>query len=297
MASPTVAPSRSGDADAPPDPSAGADAAAPTSSSGGRPAGSGAVRRALAIGLAAITVGLVGLAAASGNPVATSPYVPGRVGGRPQPADTQLPTAAPSQQEEGPPEWLLWLFEGFLWLCAAAILIMLVVLSLRLFVGRTSGLIRRRVMEPEEIASLTGPTTVIDMLGRERDLNEAIAAGIAALAEGTDVRAGVITAWLRLEDAAAEAGTPRRDDDAPGDLVGRVLAAHDVRPRRLQTLAELYRRARFSPAPLGERDRDEAQRALADVRADLQHRGTEARLGSGLGQPTAPGERWPTRWT
>lgn len=277
--------------------SASAGATHPADAAGGEPRLVTAARRGLAIAAGVAVVALVGFAAASGNPVATTPYVAGRVRGRPNPVDTQLPTAAP-RQEDGPPGWLLWLLDGFLWLCALAIVVMLVVLAVRLFVGPQSGLIRRRVLEPDEVAALAAPRIDIDMLGRGRDLSDAVAAGIEALAEGSDVRSGIIAAWLRLEDAAAEAGTPRRDDDAPGDLVSRMLGAHDIRPRRLQTLAELYRRARFSPAPLDERDRDEAHRALADVRADLASGVPDARLEWSPRLSGIPsGERRPTRWT
>lgn len=266
------------------------------------------LHRGAAIAAAVLTVGLVGLAASSGNPVATEPYVPGRVLGGPAPTLEPLPTPTMPPPETGPPVWLRWLLDGFLWLCAAAIVVMLVVLTIRLFVGSGSALIRRRVMEPEEVAALAAPSTEIDLLGRGRELKDAVDQGMAALAEGTDVRAAIITAWLRLEEAASDAGTPRREDDAPGDLVGRLLTGHDVRPRRLETLAELYRQARFGPAPLTERDRDEAQRALADVRDDLLGRAPStgyagaspapsSRASSGApGEPDASG-RWPTRWT
>lgn len=274
-----------------------ADTSASAAGAVGRPGWSGATRRGLAIVAAVGAVAIVGVAAASGNPVSTRPYVPGRVESGPRRTDGELPNAVPTP-EASVPEWLRWLLDGFLWLCAAAIVVLLVVLAVRLFVGPKSGLIRRRILEPDEVIALARPGTEIDMLGRERVLSDAVAAGMAALAEGPDVRAGIITAWLRLEDAAAEAGTPRRDDDAPGDLVTRMLGAHDIRPRRLQTLAELYRQARYSPAPLYERDRDEAQRALADVRDDLLHGVPDARLAWEPGRnSTQPGERRPTRWT
>jgi len=262
---------------------------------------------------AVAAVALVGLAAASGNPVSTQPYVPGRIRRDGEPDLEPLPPGVPPPPDDDIPAWLGWILEGFVWLCVVAIAATLIVLTIRLFVGRNSGLIRRRVLEPEEVAALTAPLTEIDMLGRGRDLSDAVAEGMAALAQGTDVRAGIITSWLRLEETVAGAGTPRLDNDAPSDLVGRVLAAHDVRPRRLQALAELYRLARFSPAPLDERDRDEARRALADVQQDLAYgsvaagalmaglpgagRSGGAPNGAGSGPAQHPGDRWPTRWT
>lgn len=249
-----------------------------------------AVRRAAAIGAATVAVGLVGLAAAGGNPVSTQPYVPGQLTSQPEPTH---PVGGQLPEPGSTPAWLRWLLDGFVLLCVVALVVTIVVLTLRLLSGRDIGLIRRRVLEPEELALLTIVPDDVDMIGRDRGLESAVEQSMAALAAGGDVRAAVIAAWLRLEDAAAVAGTPHRDDDAPGDLVGRLLALHEVRPRRLETLVELYRRARYSPSPLQERDRDDAQRALADVRADLLS--TDA--GASTGVDPHGGGGWPTRWT
>lgn len=247
------------------------------------------MRRAAALGCAAIAVAVVGVAAAGGNPVASEPYVPRFNAALPEPSD---PPGGPPPERGDTPEWLRWLLDGFVILCVVALGVTIIVLAIRLFAGRDTGLLRRRVLEPDELNLLLTVPDDVDLLGRDRGLEAAVEQGMAALAAGRDVRAAVIAAWLRLEEAAAEAGTPHRDDDAPGDLVARLLASHDLRPRRLQALAELYRRARYSPAPLDERDRDEAQRALADVRNDLL---SPARPAGVDGART--GERWPTRWT
>lgn len=248
-------------------------------------------RRAALIGAAVVAVALVGLAAAAGNPVASEPYVPPPYQGPPEPSDPAGVGGPPPASNT--PEWLRWLLNGFVLLCGVALLVTIVVMTLRLLVGRDTGLLRRRVLEPDEIELLTTAPDDVDLLGRGRDLEAAVEQSMAALAAGGDVRAAVIAAWLRLEEAAAAAGTPHRDDDAPGDLVTRLLGSHDVRPRRLQTLAELYRRARFSPAPLRERDRDEAQLALADVRDDLAP--GQASAGAAAGSVRSV-DRWPTRW-
>lgn len=253
-----------------------------------RPLASRGVRRAAAVGSAAIAVAVVGLAAAGGNPVASEPYVPRFTSAQLEPSD---PPRGPLREPSDTPEWLRWLLDGFVILCVVALGVTIIVLAIRLFAGRDTGLLRCRVLEPDELDLLLTVPKDVDLLGRDRGLEAAVEQGMAALASGRDVRAAVIAAWLRLEAAAAEAGTPHRDDDAPGDLVTRLLAAHEVRPRRLQSLAELYRRARYSPAPLDERDRDEAQRALTDVRDDLL---APSRPAGADGPRT--GERWPTRW-
>lgn len=259
------------------------------SPSGGRLTGQG-LRRAAAIGAAAAAVAAVGLAAAGGNPVSTQPYVPG---GRAAPLLPTDPPGIPAPEAGDTPAWLRWLLDGFVLLCLVALVVTIVVLAVRLLSGRDIGLIRRRVLEPDELALLTIVPVDVDMIGRDRGLEAAVEQSMAELAAGGDVRAAVIAVWLRLEEAAATAGTPHRDDDAPGDLVGRLLATHEIRPRRLEVLAELYRRARYSPSPLQERDREDAQRALADVRADLVSAGQSA---SPAGVSPGGG-RWPTRWT
>jgi len=98
----------------------------------------------------------------------------------------------------------------------------------------------------------------------------AVAAGLEDLAlEGTDPRSAVIACWLRLERAAASAGTPRERSDTSGDLVARMLAQHRVSGPVLDRLAEVYRRARYAPAEVGEAMREEASAALRQLHAEL----------------------------
>jgi len=242
--------------------------------------------------VAAGLVVVVGLAAAAGNPVATSPFVPGPVegvGGAP------VPQGSPSPVDQDPEGlgWLGYLVGGLILASAVVLVITLVVLAIRMLSGRNTGLLSRRVLEPEELDLLMAQLPDVDLLGRDMPVAAAVQAGLVDVVHGHDVRAAIITAWLRLEEAAATIGTPRRDTDAPDDLVQRLLGGHAVGPVRLQELAELYRRARFSRSPLGEPDRAAAVGALSAVRADL--------LGEpvGAGDPagsSGTGERWPTRW-
>lgn len=98
----------------------------------------------------------------------------------------------------------------------------------------------------------------------------AVAAGLEELAlDGADPRSAVIACWLRLERAAASAGTPRERSDTPGDLVARMLAQHRVSGPVLDRLAEVYRRARYAPAEVGEAMREEARAALHQLHAEL----------------------------
>ncbi|MGH3648137.1 MAG: DUF4129 domain-containing protein, partial [Micromonosporaceae bacterium] len=103
---------------------------------------------------------------------------------------------------------------------------------------------------------------------RAARVKEAVQAGIEELSvTGTDPRSAVITCWLRLERAAGEAGTPRQASDTPGELVARMLAAHQVSAPVLDRLAAVYRRARYAPDEVGEPMRAEAQEALRQVYA------------------------------
>ncbi len=98
----------------------------------------------------------------------------------------------------------------------------------------------------------------------------AVAAGLEDLAlDGTDPRSAVIACWLRLERAAASAGTPRERSDTSADLVARMLAQHRVSQPVLDRFAEVYRRARYAPAEVGEAMREEARAALHLLHAEL----------------------------
>jgi hypothetical protein len=234
-------------------------------------------------------VAVIGAAAAAGNPVATSPFerqfTPGFSSRTPEPGID--PNGRGLSDTGG---WLGYVIGGLVLLALLVLVVTIVVLTIRMFSGRHNGLLRRRVLEPEELELLVTPLADVDLLGRGEPVADAVQDGLIAVVSGHDARTAIISAWLRLEGAATQVGTPRRDTDAPGDLVQRLLAGHAVHPTRLEELAELYRRARFSHTPLDEVDRAAAVRALSAVRGDL------------LGEPvetggTRPdGGRWPTRW-
>jgi hypothetical protein len=74
---------------------------------------------------------------------------------------------------------------------------------------------------------------------------------------------------VRLEAAAAAAGTPRAAGDSPTDLVARLLGAHQVSRPVLSALARAYREARFTTHPIDQRTRQTAVDALRHVRTEL----------------------------
>lgn len=101
------------------------------------------------------------------------------------------------------------------------------------------------------------------------EVRAALRAGLTGLDAGDDPRRAVIACWLRLEHAAAGAGTPRLAADTTADLVARLLAAHQVGGPALDRLAAAYSQARYAPHEVDESLRVTARRALAEVDAEL----------------------------
>lgn len=98
----------------------------------------------------------------------------------------------------------------------------------------------------------------------------AVDAGLDRLGDAdADPRRAVIACWVRLEEAAAAAGTPRRPGDTPTDLVGRLLLAHRVSHPVLDEFAAVYREARYATHVVDERMRAAAVASLRQVRAEL----------------------------
>ena len=98
----------------------------------------------------------------------------------------------------------------------------------------------------------------------------AVDAGLADLDDAdADPRRVVIACWVRLEQAAAAAGTPRDVGDTPTELVTRLLAGHAVSAAVLYRLAEVYRLARYATHTVDESMRDQARAALGQLRAEL----------------------------
>lgn len=104
------------------------------------------------------------------------------------------------------------------------------------------------------------------------DVLAAVEAGLADLVDAErDPRAAVIACWLRLEEAAAAAGTPRLPSDSPADLVDRLLGSHRVARGTLTDLAEMYRVARYATTHIiDESMRQQAVAALERVRVELR---------------------------
>lgn len=102
------------------------------------------------------------------------------------------------------------------------------------------------------------------------DLVAALDAGLEELSDtDRDPRRAVIACWVRLEQAAAAAGTPRHPGDSPTDLVGRLLREQRVDAGVLAALLAVYRQARYATHTVDEDMRAQARSALQRLRADL----------------------------
>lgn len=118
----------------------------------------------------------------------------------------------------------------------------------------------------------------------------ALDAGLADLSDtDADPRRAVIACWVRLEQVAAAAGTPRQIGDTSTDLVTRLLTRHGgdagtagftgeqsgvgertgVSADVLAAFAEVYRQARYATHTVDERMRAQARAALERLRAEL----------------------------
>ncbi|MDQ7908716.1 DUF4129 domain-containing protein [Phytohabitans sp. ZYX-F-186] len=110
-------------------------------------------------------------------------------------------------------------------------------------------------------------------LSRTASAEEVVAALDAGLVDLSDAdldpRRAVIACWLRLEQAAAAAGTPRQAADTPTDLVTRLLGEHNVSRDVLARFADVYREARYATHTVDERMREQARAALQRLRAEL----------------------------
>ncbi|HET9516208.1 MAG TPA: DUF4129 domain-containing protein [Actinoplanes sp.] len=167
------------------------------------------------------------------------------------------PAFAEPEVSEGLPDWAGWAALLLLAAVLAGIIVVLVVAIVRDQVRRRTARARARPVREQP------PSTTDDLVA-------ALDAGLLELADtDLDPRRSVIACWLRLEQAAADAGTARRPGDTPGELVGRLLAEQHVTASVLADLAAVYREARYATHTVDEMMRADARAALQRLRADL----------------------------
>jgi hypothetical protein len=114
------------------------------------------------------------------------------------------------------------------------------------------------------------PTPAVTTNPSADELVAAVDAGLEDLSDtDRDPRRAVIACWVRLEQAAAAAGTPRHPGDTPTDLVSRLLAEQRVDAGLLSAMRDVYREARYATHAVDDRMRAQARSALQRLRADL----------------------------
>jgi hypothetical protein len=119
-------------------------------------------------------------------------------------------------------------------------------------------------------------------------LGSAVRAGEAALTTAADPRMAIIACYEAMEAVLAEHGSARNESDTPTEFLDRAVGAGLIRSDAAGTLTDLFREARFSRHPLGERDREAAIGALARLRAEVDQIGVPAIAGR-QGQLNLPG--------
>jgi hypothetical protein len=182
--------------------------------------------------------------------------------GRGKPAS---PVAPPPTRNPGPsqatglelPQWVLWTLLALVTALAAVA----VAYFLRRLAGSGSRFRRRRLPRRDNVKPRNIAAEVV----------AAVEAGLLELDETEiDPRRAVIACWVRLERAAAAAGTPRELGDTSTDLVLRLLGAHRLSEPVLTTFADLYRQARYAARHhVDETMRDQARAALTRLRGEL----------------------------
>jgi hypothetical protein len=166
------------------------------------------------------------------------------------------------------PAWL-----GALLRTLCAIVVVAVVIALAWYAVRDR--LRRRTGEADDDEAPGGTTD---------DVVAALDAVLVELSDADrDPRRAVIACWVRLERAAAAAGTPRYPGDTPTDLVSGLLRGHRVSADVLATFADVYREARYAPHTVDEAMRAQARSALRRLRSEL--------AGAGAGRGSHPGSR------
>lgn len=105
----------------------------------------------------------------------------------------------------------------------------------------------------------------------QQRLAEAVAMGRRALLRDGEARAAVIACYAAMETSLAASGVARKASDSPQDLLTRATADGLLAGTAGETLATLFREARYSSHPVDDTHRDRAAAALAEIAARLDH--------------------------
>jgi hypothetical protein len=100
-------------------------------------------------------------------------------------------------------------------------------------------------------------------------LRHAVQAGRLALGELAEPRMAIINCYLAMERSLAAAGAARAGPETPHELLARSRAASLLHTTAADDLTGLFYAARFSTHPVSPEARDQAQRALDEIAAEL----------------------------
>ncbi|GGL90576.1 DUF4129 domain-containing protein [Micromonospora yangpuensis] len=230
------------------------------------------------LGLAAFAAGHSSIGAQRIPPAAENlPLVPEYPEGV---AETAIPIEPRQDAEATQLEIPAWLATGALAVLGVALLAAAGYLVWTLL----RGVLRRRTRALPQQRARTAAGTAAEVVA-------ALDAGLVELDDtDTDPRTAVIACWVRLEEAAATVGVPRRAGDTPTDLVTRLLRGDPtagvpaiVSADVLAGFAEVYREARYAPRAVDERTRDQARVALRRLRGELTATaGSDSSTGDGV---------------
>lgn len=167
------------------------------------------------------------------------------------------PSLAPPESTSTLPAWVRTLLTVLCTIAVIALVAALVWLALR-----------DRLLVQKSVPEVAAAEEVRRRV-RER-VRAAVDEGLSDLdLADADPRRAVIACWVRLEAAAAAAGTGRRPGDTSTELVERLLTEHEITGSVLASFGAVYRQARFAPHVIDAQMREQARAALIQVRDEL----------------------------
>ena len=216
--------------------------------------------------LAAVALALSAWVSTAGNVSVlrgASPATDREPGATPLPQPTQPPSGQPRTPPARPQSMpFSMLVVVFILLGLFALLLIVMLWHRRQRMHRDLLRTRSTDVEPE-----VDEDDLLD-LDVPRALSRSARRSLDELQQGSP-RNAIVRCWVTLEDAVAEAGLPHDPTLTSEELTAAVLQRYSVGRRAIETLAGLYREARFSTHELDESHRTLAVRALNALRDDL----------------------------
>jgi hypothetical protein len=116
----------------------------------------------------------------------------------------------------------------------------------------------------------------------------AIESGRRALRSFDDAQAAIIACYVAMEASLASAGTARDSAETPDELLARAVASGLLHGAAAGRLTALFYEARYSSHALPATARDEADRALDAISAELARREESGQISSPSAQGATP---------